>query len=279
MFKTQSGQPITTPVVLASAQVVGANPVLLVSFGTGQRTQFTTTSATTYAAATQSIYGVWDWNFTTWNATSASQYASLSAAQVAKAQGLSGSTPNTLSISNLLAQTFSPGSITGTVESSNSTVTWAQCGTVTPITCNGGVFGWYANLPGTQEQVVSSPTLYQQAFIVNTTIPAVNNPLSCSTSKDTGNTYIINVMSGGTFTTTGTTTPTKVSGFLTNSDVNTVGQNTNETGALTVVNTGSSTYLVGQSVNPTPGQAPGQATQFKLPTNIQVNRVTWTQLR
>jgi type IV pilus assembly protein PilY1 len=278
LFKTQSGQPITTPVVLASAQVVGANPVLLVSFGTGQRTQFTTTSATTYAAATQSMYGVWDWNFSTWNATSASQYASLSAAQVAKAEGLSGSTPNTLSISNLLGQTFSPGSITGTIDSSNSTVTWAQCGTVTPITCNGGVFGWYANLPGTQEQVVSSPTLYQQAFIVNSTVPAVNNPLSCSTSKDTGNTYIINVMSGGTFTTTGTT-PTKTSGFLTNSDVNTVGQNTNETGALTVVNTGSSTYLVGQSVNPTPGQAPGQATQFKLPTNIQVNRVTWTQLR
>jgi type IV pilus assembly protein PilY1 len=284
LFKTQSGQPITTPVVLASATVVGANPVLLVSFGTGQQAQFTNTTSTTFAAATQSIYGVWDWNFSTWNAASASRYASLSTAQVAKATSLA--SPYTLTASNLLAQSYTAGSIAGTVETSNSTVTWAQCGTATPITCNGGVFGWYANLPGSQgsgsyEQVVSVPSVYQQAFIVNSTTPAVNNPLSCSNSTNTGNTYIVSVLSGGTFTPipTGSTTPTKTSGFLTNSDVNTVGQNTNETGSLTVVNTGSSTYLVGQSVNPTPGQAPGQATQFKLPTNIQVNRVTWTQLR
>ena len=284
LFKTQTGQPITTPVVLASAQVVGANPVLLVSFGTGQRTQFTNSTSTTYAAATQSIYGVWDWNFAAWNSKSASQYASLSTAQVNKATSLA--SPYTLTASNLLAQSFTPGSIAGSIDSSNSTVTWAQCGTVTPIVCNGGVFGWYANLPSSQgagsaEQIVSSPMLYQQAFIVNSTVPAVNNPLSCTTSKDSGNTYIISVVSGGTFTTTttGSTTPTKTSGFLTNSDVNTVGQNTNETGALTVVNTGSGTSLIGQSVSPTPGQPPGQATPFQLPTNIQVNRVTWTQLR
>ncbi len=298
LFTTQSGQPITTPVVLASAKVVGSNPVLLVTFGTGQRTQFTTSTSTTYAGSTQSLYGVWDWNFATWNANSASQYASLSTAQVAAATSLA--SPYTLTFSDLQSQTFSAGSLSGTVETTNNTVTWEQCGTATPIVCNSGSFGWYANLPGSQgagsyEQVVSPPSLYQQAFIVNSTIPAVNNPLSCSTSKDGGNTYIISVVSGGTFTTTstssGSSSTSKTSGFLTNSDVNTVGENTNETGALSVVvtpattnpSTGaqvpSNTYLIGQLNNPSPGSSPGGATQFQLPTNIQVNRVTWTQLR
>jgi hypothetical protein len=41
----------------------------------------------------------------------------------------------------------------------------------------------------------------------------------------------------------------------------------------------NTTYLIGQLINPIPGQAPGVATQINLPANVQVNRVTWTQLR
>src|SRR5205823_4626193 len=127
LFKTQTGQPITTPLVLASAQVAGTVPSIIVSFGTGQRTQITTTTPTTYSSATQSLYGVWDWNFATWNANSASKYASMTAAQVALATSLA--SPYTLGASNLQAQTFSAGSTAGTVDTSNTTVTWAQCTT------------------------------------------------------------------------------------------------------------------------------------------------------
>jgi type IV pilus assembly protein PilY1 len=287
VFKTQTGQPITTPVILASSQLVGKAPVLLVSFGTGQRTQFTATSATTYASATQSLYGVWDWNMSAWNAASGSQYASLSTSQVSVAEGNSqSSAPATLTYSNLLYQPYviSSGNVNA---SNNATVTWVTCTSGTTITCNGGQFGWYVNLPGTNgtgssEQIVSSPVIYQEGFFVNSTIPAAANVLSCAISSDTGNTYIVNVLSGGTFTTT-TGTPSKVSGFVNNSTVNTVGQNLNLTGSLAIVNngsgTGGGTYAVGQNLNPTPGSPPGQVLKFSLPTNVQASRVTWTQLR
>jgi len=59
-----------------------------------------------------------------------------------------------------------------------------------------------------------------------------------------------------------------------------VGLQTNENGALTVVSTkANTTYLIGQLINPVPGQSPGVATPIQLPANVQVNRVTWTQLR
>ncbi len=54
--------------VLASAVVSGALPSVIVSFGTGQRNQFTLTSAASYATnTTQSLYGgvFVDWNFAT----------------------------------------------------------------------------------------------------------------------------------------------------------------------------------------------------------------------
>jgi type IV pilus assembly protein PilY1 len=281
LFKTQTGQPITTPLVVASAQVSGTVPSIIVSFGTGQRTQLTTSAPTTYSTATQSLYGVWDWNFGTWNANSASIYASMTAAQVAAATSLS--SPYTLGYSNLLRQTFSTGSVAGTVDSTNNTVTWAQCTTGTTITCNSGKFGWYANLPGSSgtgsyEQIVSSPSLFQQGLIVNSTIPATNATLSCSVTTNTGNTYVISVVSGGTFTQTGSTN--KTSGFLNSTDTSMVGLQTNENGALTVVSTkANTTVLIGQLINPVPGQSPGTTTPIQLPNNVQVNRVTWTQLR
>jgi hypothetical protein len=59
-----------------------------------------------------------------------------------------------------------------------------------------------------------------------------------------------------------------------------VGLQTNETGAVTVVNTvEGTTWVIGQNIAPNVGSAPGQAQQIQLPTNTQVNRKTWVQLR
>ena len=163
-------------------------PQLIVAFGTGQRTQFTLTRPrASDQTGTQSLYGVWDWNITAWNTKStAASYASLTGAQVGGATGTS--SPYTLGPSNLQKQTFTP--VSGGVDTSNTTITWEQC---TPG-CNAGKFGWYANLPATlgatngagaaiTEQIVSSPSFYQGAFIVNSTIPASALPLSCATPR------------------------------------------------------------------------------------------------
>ncbi|MBV8496908.1 MAG: pilus assembly protein PilY, partial [Gammaproteobacteria bacterium] len=82
VFKTQGGQPITTAIVAASGEATaGATQQLMLLFGTGQKFPQSNVSPATYAAATQSLYGVWDWNMGPWNALSASaKYASLTPA-------------------------------------------------------------------------------------------------------------------------------------------------------------------------------------------------------
>jgi type IV pilus assembly protein PilY1 len=281
LFTAQAGQPITTPVVVASAMVTGKARALLVSFGTGQRFQITPTSSISYQAGTQSLYGVWDWNFSTWNSKSASQYASLTATakspSVPQMQTVTGlAAPYTLSIANLQQQTFSV--VAGGVDTQNAAVTWASCSP----TCNTGSFGWYANLPSSGEQIVSSPTLYQQALVVNSTVPAGSSELSCTPSVDTGYTYVISVTTGGTFTTTSSSgTTTTSSGFKNNKgDTSLAGMNTNETGSLNIVNSKEGKiWFFGQQINPVPGQPPAQPQQLNLPPNVTVNRVTWTELR
>jgi len=286
LFKTQAGQPITTPLVLAAKAVAGGTPAVIVAFGTGQRTQLTNTTPTTYASGTQSLYGIWDWNFASWNAKSPTQYASLTAGAAKTASGVS-SAPYTLSYSNLQAQTFTVVNTTtpATVNTSNTAVTWPQC--TSDTSCNSGAkFGWYANLPGSNgtgaykqnEQIVSSPILFQQGLIVNSTIPGTTSPLTCANASDSGITYVVAVDDGGTFSSVSTPL---FSGFLNYAtSVNMVGVQTNETGALSVVTTQqSTTFLIGQAINPQPGQSPGKVIPIALPPNFTVQRTTWTQLR
>jgi type IV pilus assembly protein PilY1 len=289
LFKTASGQPITTPVVVASAVVSGTVPQVIISFGTGQRTQFTTTSATSYVTGTtQSLYGIWDWNFSTWNAQSSADYLSLTTSQASTGFGLSAGNPITQA--KLQKQTFTiVTGTTNTLTASNTAFTWAQC----TASCSGKL-GWYVNLPYTNgtttagssivEQVVSPPALFEDALVVNSTIPANNQPLSCtSPTTDQGVTYAISLVNGGTFGAGGTvptaSTTTFNSAFVNYRDTATVGIQTNETGSLSVVNTKeSTTFLVGQDISITAGSAPGGTQQVSL-SNTSVNRLTWVELR
>ncbi len=288
IFKTPAGQPITTPVLVASANVGGTTPQVMLGFGTGQRTQFTTTSSTTYATGTQALYGVWDWNLSAWNALSNADYTSMTTAQAATA-GLTA--PYTLSTSNLQQQTFTINAGTpSTITASDTPFTWKQCAS----SCNTGKFGWYANLPGTNgatlggasllEQIVSTPTLFQGAILVNSTIPANNRPLDCKTpTTDTGVTYALSIVTGGAFAPGGGTatssTTTFSSAFVNYHDTPTIGIGTNETGALSILNTAErTTFLLGQDIQVTAGSAPGGLQQIGL-SNTTVNRLTWVELR
>jgi type IV pilus assembly protein PilY1 len=292
LFKTAGAtQPITTQLVLASSLVSGTSPQVMVAFGTGQRTQFTNTSSASYITNTQqAVYGVWDWNLSAWNAESPAQYASLTTAEFTTATGISGS-PYSLTSGNLQVQTLTTNTAAGTVTTSNTPVVFEQC--TAANACTAGKFGWYAVLPGsngtlagttatTEEQLVSNPSLYQSALIFNSTIPANNSPLSCaSPTTDSGVLYALSATTGGTFVGGGgSTTGASSSAFSNHVNTQVVGLATNETGTMSVATTKEgTTWLVGQNIQTTPGQAPGQTTQIQLPKNISVNRVTWVELR
>lgn len=279
MFRTASGQPITTPIVLASAMVQGTSPSVILTFGTGQRTQFTTTTPLSYASGTQSLYGIWDWNFNTWNAHSSFSNASLIASTSSGTDqtGLRSAAP-LLTRSNLTAQAYAAGTA-GTIIVTSAAISWRQC-TGTTTTCSGNKYGWYADLPNSNEQIVSVPNSFQQAVTVNSTIPANNAVLSCASNTDQGITYVISPITGGTFT--NTSTGVTSSAFVNNhSQTNMVGFQSNETGGLTVVNTAeNTTWLIGQGITPgAAGSPPPQPVPITLPPNVTVNRKTWVQLR
>jgi type IV pilus assembly protein PilY1 len=257
LFSTPGGQPITTAVTVSSGATTAGGNTLVIAFGTGQRTQFTNAGPVSFKPATQSIYGVWDWNLSAWNALSTTQYAALNPA----ASGLTGPS-YTLTQANLQQQTFtlnSDGStrdITGT-----STICWAgstSC-TATPQ------FGWYLNLIGTLEQIIYNPQLLQGIFTVNSIVPANNQVTSCTTNNDTGFTYAIQILNG--------TAPTDF--FIGYHDTAAAGVQTNAVGmSFPVTSSTGSTWLVSQTVTNQP-----ISTQVNPGANGKGKRLTWVQLR
>jgi type IV pilus assembly protein PilY1 len=256
LFSTPSGQPITTAVTVSSGATPAGGNTIIVAFGTGNRTQFTNATPVAFASATQSLYGVWDWNMASWNAMSATQYASLSAT----ATGLTGP-KYTLHQANLQHQVFTLNSdgitrdITGT-----STICWA--GSTCTTTAQ---FGWYLNMIGSLEQTVYNPQLLQGVFTVNSIVPANNQVNSCTTNTDTGFTYAISVLSG--------TAPSSF--FVSYHDTAAAGVQTNAVGtSFPVTSSTGSIWLVSQTVTNQP-----ILTQVNPGTNAKGKRLTWVQLR
>jgi type IV pilus assembly protein PilY1 len=262
LFTTQSGQPITSQLLVVSSSISGGQR-LLIEFGTGQRTQLTNLAPVSYVGGTQSLYGVWDWNLSNWNAMApAAVYRSLAAAST----GLS--TPYTLTNSNLTAQTLTPNT-NGTVDGTNVAICWqgsVACGT------GNTQFGWYANLPSSREQIIFNPVFFQGAFLVNSTVPANNALASCSTDQDTGYTYALAVDNGGVFT---NTFPTYTQNGVLVTDSHEAGVQTNATGSVYVVTTTERTAnIVYQTISGTPG-----AKKINIPPNTKSKRLTWIERR
>jgi len=249
LFTTQSGQPITTKVVVASGMTQQGPQRLLIAFGTGQKTPLTNTTPVSYIGGTQDIYGVWDWNMTGWNSLSTARYASLSG-------------PYTLGKTNLQQQTVTVAASGNRDITANSPVCWqgsTECGS------NNTQFGWYLDLPGTAEQIVFNPELVGPAFTVNSTVPALNSLTACTSSTDAGFTYALSVMSGGAFT----------NAFPHYNDTVAAGVETDATGTAFVITTANgSKYLVYETVLNTKG-----ATQLNVPASVKTNRLTWAELR
>jgi type IV pilus assembly protein PilY1 len=306
LFTTPTGQPITTQLLAISSTATGSPQKLMIEFATGQRTQVTNTTAVSFASGTQAIYGIWDWNFSAWNAASGTQYASLGAvtganpsAVTAAATGLTSPftipVPSTTPASaSLTAQTFtvntSNTASAGIVEElTTATVCWQAS---TTCASNNDKFGWYVNLVGgvstqvvggvtvpaaLQEQVIFSPVYFQGAILVDSTVPANNLATSCTANLDAGFTYALNVTNGGIFNNAFPTyAPT--TGNYANTQANdplAAGVQTNATGSVYVVQTvEGKANIIYQTVSGSPSSQ-----QINIPANTKSKRLTWVEKR
>jgi type IV pilus assembly protein PilY1 len=270
-------------VAASGSPAVGMQQQLMLLFGTGQKIPLTNTNPATYATGTQSLYGVWDWNLTAWNTLSpTAQYAALTATQA----GLT-----TMTQSNLQYQTVTINTTTQDRDiASNATICWTG---QTGCTGSAGKFGWYLNFPGTQEQVVFNPELVEQAITVNTIVPAVNTPTSCTVLSDSGFTYVLSALTGGAFNEVFLPPDEQINPNVNQNaaytDPNAIGIQTNATGSsLVILNASGTPYLVfqtNQSGSGTGSNGSGNSsnTTNTLGTNQPANntgrRVSWVQRR
>ena len=277
LFTTAAGQPITTAIVAASgAPSPGMPQQLMLLFGTGQKTGLTNLAGNIYATAQQSLYGVWDWNMSAWNSTSTATYAALPTG-----------TAGTLGQANLAFQNATIGA-SGDVEIlANATICWSGS-----AGCTGGnaQYGWYLNLPSTQEQVIYSPELVAQALTVNTIVPAQTAPTSCAAGTDAGYTYVVSALTGAAFNQV-FLPPSEAQNGVVNTnpaylDAHAIAMLTNATGSSFVTsNTSGYEYLVYET-NQTQGGVGGNANNIQggslglnLPPNTIGRRLSWIELR
>lgn len=265
LFKTASGQPITSQVVPEFVAVNGATQLMLY-FGTGEKFPQNSTATTSYSTGTQAFYTVWDWNQSGWNALHSSQFATLSTAQATTITGLS--SPYTLGPTNLTHRAMTVDSSGNRLASTTDTVCWANS-----TTCGSGntKFGWYINLPGTNtgygtttyEQIIFSPSILSTVVIVNSILPAIDSPLQCTTGLDSGWSYAFDVRTGDAIT-------GFWQGYSSSLPSGTAGYQGNATGTM---------YYAGGAViyQDTGGQH--HAVQVPLPPDTTGGRETWVQIR
>jgi type IV pilus assembly protein PilY1 len=186
LFTTSSGQPITTPPVVTEIPAVTSSsfPKLIIAFGTGQKLPLTATASEVYATGTQSIYGVWDFNLSTWNGTTTDEKFDTATVTLP------------LTPANLTAQTIT--AVTGTDGASYRTVSSnALCWNGANLCSSGNTsMGYKINLPGTNEQIVFAPTQLEDSFVVNTLTPGTVQAITCGKVDPVGFTMAVDVING-----------------------------------------------------------------------------------
>jgi type IV pilus assembly protein PilY1 len=265
VFTDPSGHPITTKVVAGATLPTSGSPRVILNFGTGRKIPQTVTAAPVYATGTQTVYGIWDWNMSGWNAKSSDKYAYLT------------SGPSSIGLSNLEQQTLSASSVSGVFDDTSNTVCWGD-----GSTCSSNPqYGWYLTLPGTKEQLLFNPLLYQGTLYFNTTIPPDNSPLNCNPSVETGNTYAVSGATGGVV-------PGLFPDFAA-TDANAAGESTDPSGSPFVVLAGGGAYVLTQSTatmnnEATPTSGPFTCTGMVCETQVTYHgetgqRLTWIEKR
>lgn len=278
LFTTQTGQPITTQILVDSNIMPDGTPQIMLQFGTGELTPISNTSAPVYAAAPQSIYGVWDWNMSHWDSLpGVTTYTSLPATAVTSPLG----------VTNLAQQT-----VTATGKTTNTTTpVLAETLSANPVCWDGSSniagcstynqFGWYLNLSAytprnsrtpLYEQVIYSPSFSEGAAVFNTAIPPYVNARVCATGLQTGYTMAFDPLTGGPV----------ANGYFrsfTNSDAITIGGTAvsalqlNATGTASAVSANGQPVLVQQTVSGDP------VVSEVFPAGGLGTQVNWIELR
>jgi type IV pilus assembly protein PilY1 len=255
LFTTANNAPITTKaIVIKGTRSTAGTTRVVVNFGTGQKTPQTTSSAATYATGTQTLYGVWDWDMDAWNVLAGSGAAAAKMTSLTAPQTI---TANSTSLTNqTITATFASGGINYR-QVSNSSVAWKDLP-------SGTKYGWYLDMPTSQEQVIYNPTIIQGAFVVNTSIPANNTPLNCSNSLDSGWTMAIDPLTGGALKTA----------FFTINGKNVSGINNGSVGTAFVITYNGKSYLMAKKSDGTL-----TSTVYNPPGGFTGSRLNWHQIR
>ncbi|MFC3650620.1 PilC/PilY family type IV pilus protein [Dyella humi] len=282
-------QPITTQVVAVAVAptAVGQLSRVLIEFGTGAVQAQTITSSAVYSTGPQALYGIWDWKLGT-SGTAGANYAGLSGTSVPKAN-----TPITTSTlqqqtTTTISSTDSAGNTTYYRTATTNTVCFVgiSCTNSSGQAAAGTMYGWYMQLPGYQgvngvgvsasgvpnqtEQVIYNPNEAEGAFVVNTTIPSNNSPLTCSALNNGGFTMALNPATGGAFSQSFFPNPNGTFGLIQGAAV--VGISLSGTG------TGSFVQYNGKTFYVTQGEQKAQISQANPPNAANGNRLTWLQL-
>jgi type IV pilus assembly protein PilY1 len=279
LFTVPSGQPITTKLLVAITPQSGGLSRVMVDFGTGRKIPQTNTASASFAKGAQKLYGIWDWNMTKWNSLSPIQFASFTGSPT-----INDSTLQTQTLIPTNGYSYTDPQSGGWLDISSNPVCWAGSATCTGGPASNTQFGFEVALGGTDEQLIFNPLLYQNALIVNTTIPAVNAITSCSIATDTGNTISISVSTGGSLA---TSVGGKSKGFYTQiTDSNAAGDLTNGTGTPFVVLAGGNAFVLTQSLGNGSQTGPVKCPPGALYCTGQISqggatgkRLTWVQRR
>jgi type IV pilus assembly protein PilY1 len=305
VFTSPSGQPITTAPVIVATPGAGSYPHVLVEFGTGRQVPMTNSSAAIYQTSAQSLYGIWDWNLSSWNSMVAVQYR-----YATKSTSLSGNTPAVSGTGNLQLQTIT-STVAATVADTGSDYRSVSSNPVCYADVSGcSQYGWYLTLafgnayppdpavpqtstsyptsPMVYEQIVFNPTIIENAFVVNTIIPPATSATSCFNATSSGWTMALDPATGGAFTTS----------FLLDSNGNSINTAKGPATGLALGGTGTPSSLIaggGQSYvltqtgggggstgtgsGPSDGNGPGKLLKNATPGALKGKRVTWIQKR
>jgi len=133
--------------------------------------------------------------------------------------------------------------------------------------------GWRLALPGTSEQIVFNPVLFNSLLVANTLIPANDQPLSCTTTASAGFTMAIRADTGAAPAASffSSLTPSSLS-VPTGAVIAGVGLN--GTGSPSFVTTRGRTVLVQQN-----NRGTGTAVQVNPSATGKGQRVNWIRVR
>lgn len=270
VFST-GGLPITTRVLVSSALSATGAPRVILNVGTGQVLPQTATAGAAYASGTQYLFGVWDADMARWTELGGA---------TAQYTGVASTATNypTVATSELVTQTISSvtgssGEVNGYRTVSQSAVCWRGSTTCTGGTSANNHMGWRLALPGTSEQIVFNPVLFNSLLVANTLIPANDQPLSCTTTASAGFTMAIRADTGSAPAASffSSLTPSSLS-VPTGAVIAGVGLN--GTGSPSFVTTRGRTVLVQQN-----NRGTGTAVQVNPSATGKGQRVNWIRVR